>query len=511
MKKVLLTMLGLFVLVFALSGISYGWQGRMGGMGDPFGLVVDESDYLIHPAKIANGEGVRFYGDYRFTYTGVIKWDDRFSVFGLSGVLINSGLIDVSGQELGHDALVGAAFPLWLGRMGLFFTYDGMRGDYDGMSGTRTSLAMENNLDNFAVRVLYGLPVGGGFKLGAETQLAYRHELQEMNVFSASQVVLNSLGVPYPFPNNSSYLEALFKGSMEGKIGSLDVEFTLRGGFYLPGSNSSEWDFQVQSPPGNPVAAWKPNGEVHGWQVGSDLWLRYPLAPDLTLPFLVRADYLQRTRNGFGSGFDGPFSTNTDFRGEVRDLTITVGGGVDKEFGKATRIAAGIYYNYLQRKEDFTYTVSSVGPGLFLMEDLTYPDSMEHQLLLRLAGEHTLSPAVTLRVGLKLFYGWVIPEAKFASAASIAPLLSIFDVSSEGPGHGYDWGIGVSLGGTVKVKPLTLEPFIGGGYRQLHLGLHGVGFSTFSPMLPPIPDFPDDVITRNEWSIGGGLSILYDL
>ena len=50
-------------------------------MGDPFGLVADESDYLIHPAKIANGQGVRFYGDYRFTYTGVTNWDYHLDAF----------------------------------------------------------------------------------------------------------------------------------------------------------------------------------------------------------------------------------------------------------------------------------------------------------------------------------------------------------------------------------------------------------------------------------------------
>ncbi len=60
MKKVVITMIGLLLLVFALSGISYGWQGRMGGMGDPYGLVEDESDYLINPAGIAQGQGTRF-------------------------------------------------------------------------------------------------------------------------------------------------------------------------------------------------------------------------------------------------------------------------------------------------------------------------------------------------------------------------------------------------------------------------------------------------------------------
>src|SRR5208337_4841370 len=59
--------------------------------------------------------------------------------------------------------------------------------------------------------------------------------------------------------------------------------------------------------------------------------------------WLVRADYRQETRDGFGPGFGG--FNSVGFQGEVRNLKITVGGGLDKEIDKATRIAAGIYYN----------------------------------------------------------------------------------------------------------------------------------------------------------------------
>jgi hypothetical protein len=486
MGKRILFMMCLLVLVFALSGVSYAWQGRMGGMGDPFGLVADESDYLIHPAKIANGEGVRFYGDYRFTFTGVTKWDDR------------DPLTDVEGQEFRHNALIGASFPLWLGRMGLFFTYDGMRGDYDGRERA-ISLAMKNDLDAFTVRLLYGLPVGGGFKLGAEAQLAYRNELQKVDTLSAGSASLNTIWMPYPFPNDSSFLEALFKGSLEGKVGPLDVEFTLRGGLVLPGTNSSEWDNLARF--GTlPLTGWNMNGEVHGWQVGGDLWLRYALAQDLTLPFLVRADYLHRTRDGFGPVF-GMLTTSMSFQGEVRDLKITVGGGVDKAFGKATRIAAGIYYNFLQGQEDLTFT--QIAPLESLYEHSTYPHSMEHQLLLRIVGEHIFSPVVTGRAGLNLFYGWVIPELTNDSFDTIFGA----DNTHEGPGHGYDWGFALSLGGTVKLKPITLEPFVGGGYRQFHVGMSGSEYVAFFPIVFPTAE----TISRNEWLVNAGLSILFDL
>jgi hypothetical protein len=54
------------LLTLSLAGVSHGWQGRMAGMGDPFGLVQDESDFLIHPSGIADGKGTNFYGNYRF-------------------------------------------------------------------------------------------------------------------------------------------------------------------------------------------------------------------------------------------------------------------------------------------------------------------------------------------------------------------------------------------------------------------------------------------------------------
>jgi hypothetical protein len=484
-KRILFVVL-LLVPVFALSGVAYAWQGRMGGMGDPFGLVADESDYLIHPAKIANGEGVRFYGDYRFTFTGVTKWDDLPEEE------------ELHGKEFGHNALIGAAFPWGPGRMGLFFTYDGMRGDYDGPAYTDTRFAMKNNLDNFTWRLMYGLPVGGGFKIGAEAALAYRNELQRVDDFSAGSVDLTDGWIPYPWPHDSSFLEALFKGSMEGKIGPVDVELTLRGGVILPGTNSSEWNWQLQQPPGTPVMGWNTGGDVHGWQVGGDLWLRYALASDLTLPILVRADYQQKSRSGFGPALGG---TMAGFQGEVKNLAITIGGGLDKAIGKETRIASGIYYNFLQGRENFTDMETSL-LGIS-RDDFTFPDSMEHQVLLRLVGEHVLSPTVTVRGGLNLFYGWVIPEFKWSSVDPIFGPAT----THEGPGHGYDWGILASLGGTVVVKPLTFEPFVSGGWRQRHEGMKGVDYVASPPAVFPTLD----TISRDEWLVSSGLSILFDL
>jgi hypothetical protein len=192
MKKTLLSILILLFLVLSLGGVSYGWQGRMGGMGDPYGLIADESDFLIHPAKIAAGEGIRFYGHYLFTYTGVTNWDYNMNIAGLLGGTLRD---DVSGDELRHNGLFGASFPLGPGRMGLFFTYDGMRGDYDGhftLTGVYVYeiLDMKSALDAFAFKLLYGLPIGG-FKLGGEVQIAYRQEKKERNDYDSGNAWLN--------------------------------------------------------------------------------------------------------------------------------------------------------------------------------------------------------------------------------------------------------------------------------------------------------------------------------
>ena len=142
-------------------------------MGDPYGLLSDESDFLIHPAGIAKGEGIQFYGNYRFTYRNVQDWDYNVDVFPAPvGPPAFISRYETSGDEQTHDALVGAGFPLGPGRLGIFFEYTGMGGDYDGDVASNAPLGnsydLSSDLDNFALRFLYGLPVGG-FNLGASS------------------------------------------------------------------------------------------------------------------------------------------------------------------------------------------------------------------------------------------------------------------------------------------------------------------------------------------------------
>jgi hypothetical protein len=456
MGKRIFFLLILTVLVFALAGTSAAWQGRMGGMGDPYGLVADEADFLTHPAKIAKGEGTRFYGDYRFSYTGVMDWDypDAF---------------EIPGNEQRHNALLGAAFPLGAGRMGLFFTYAGMRGDFDGESSGEV-IQLKSRFDDFALRLLYGLPIGG-FNLGGEVQFAYRQEKNEIydHTFDLEESWVNDNWIPeYIYPYDSHYWEALFKGSLERQVGPLDLEFTLRGGFIFGGENAWFRDTINEDEEGG----WDVDGAVKGWRIGGDLWLRYPLGDGLTLPVLVRVDYQQKTRDGDGPGFGDYDGDYIAYEHKKTDLAITAGGGLDKEFGKDTRIAVGLYYNYLQGRDEFVRFENGVEE-----ESETMPDVTEHRALLRIAGERRLSPVVVLRAGINGFYGWRILKGA-----------GEYDDFSADGSH---WGVGASVGGTITLKRFALEPFISGGFQGLDLSGEGV--------------------VRNEWNIGGGFSILFDL
>jgi hypothetical protein len=241
------------------------------------------------------------------------------------------------------------------------------------------------------------------------------------------------------------------------------------------------------------------NGAVDGWRIGGDLWVRYPLN-GLVLPFLVRIDYHEKNRDG-----DGPFwyGYYGNYETTERNLHIGVGGGVDKEFNKGTRVAAGIYYNYLQSTNDFWW-------GYYLLTDPTellrfdhgdWPDYSEHQVMLRLAGEHELSPTVALHMGLNGFFGWAT-EDQMSDYMDWLGNRFIFDYSLDGP----HWGIGASLGATVRLQHFALEPFVNGGYQSWDLSDEG---DLYTNVTPPLLLERDD--SRGEWSIGGGLSVLFDV
>ncbi|MCJ7772683.1 MAG: hypothetical protein MUP22_06070, partial [Desulfobacterales bacterium] len=116
MKKNVLMVIVVMFLMFTLFGIAYAWQGRMDGMGDPVGLISDESDFMINPARIADGKSGRIFSHYGFSYTGVGNSWDADLTGGLIPLLI--GGLDLSydlendGGVWRNDALLGVSSPL---------------------------------------------------------------------------------------------------------------------------------------------------------------------------------------------------------------------------------------------------------------------------------------------------------------------------------------------------------------------------------------------------------------
>jgi hypothetical protein len=115
-----------------------------------------------------------------------------------------------------------------------------------------------------------------------------------------------------------------------------------------------------------------------------------------------------------------------------------------------------------------------------------------------LSGEREFSSSVTLRTGLDFFYGWVKEDYKFAFAESFAPLSKYTEETSL---DGHQWGINASLGSTFRLQRFSIEPFLGGGYQKTDL--KGDGYETRTPA-----DLDMDK-SKQEWLVGGGLSILF--
>jgi hypothetical protein len=287
-------------------------------------------------------------------------------------------------------------------------------------------------------------------------------------------------------PYNSHYLEALFKGSLDTTIGPIKAALTVRGGFIFNGDNEL---LRIGA-----LNVFDLRGDVEGWRIGGDLWLRYPLANDLTVPFLVRIDYQSKTRDGDGIIPIGILAgQQSDYDSTEKSFDLEVGGGLDKEFAKGMRLAAGMYYGYGDVRNDFSITV----PGVSLFADYgPYPSLIEHRLRLALAGEWSITPAVTLRMGLEPYYGWIKEDFENASNEFL-PFIE--DVSL----NGSRWGIGASVGGSVKFKRFTLEPFINAGYEELKLDCDGTEF--LRGLAIEVKEL------QRQWFTGGGLSVLFDM
>ncbi len=494
-KKSLLFVL-ILTLFFSFGLTSHGWQGRMAGMEDPYGLVADESDYLTHVAQIAKGKGLNFYGGYRFTYTEVEKFQTEYA--------IDDSVVyryDLPGDILGHNALLGSSFALGPGRMGVFFAYDGIRGDLDTgfIEDEEGGFKNKDELDNFALRLMYGIPVGN-FNFGAEAGVAYRKEKNSLLLYSTSGGSLNvhlsdawpvNISIPPFISYDAAYWEVPLKVGFSGKTGPLETQFTLRGGIIVAGDNTFTLGYD-EDPAYDDL-----DGNTKGWSAGADFWLRYHLGNGLSLPFVVRADYWNKTRDGRGLLLNmfGP-EVFRDYKNEETAFTVTLGGGVDKAIGQNTRLAAGIYYSYLQSNKEVV--TSEFYEGIFNQDIFfdDFPSTAEHRATLRLAGEHALSPVVALRAGMGFFYGFVTQDIVFGFRDDSDELKLKF--SSDG----YRWGAGASLGASIKLKPVTLEPFLNAGYQYLNLS---DDFYENGVIVPGVSRNDK----RERWYVGGGLAVSF--
>ena len=209
----------------------------------------------------------------------------------------------------------------------------------------------------------------------------------------------------------------------------------------------------------------------------------------------LKADYRKKTRDGNGQGID--FGSG-DYKQWQKEFQLEVGGGADKELEKGTRLAGGIYYGYLQDKNEFNLE-RLIGASHEFFDNSDDPKQTEHRVILRLSGEKEFSPSFAMRLGMNFFYGWMKEEFKFDYADTGLGLTSYEDVSMDGS----HWGIRASLGGTVKFGRLILEPFVGGGYERMDLDGNG------TDDLPLTGSLLEMDKAKKEWFIGGGFSIRF--
>ena len=538
MKKVLAVLT--FFAVVALAGTSSAWQGRMSGMGNPQGLIGDESDFLIHPANIVSGEGVKYYLDYQFTYTDLIHMDSNIDA-GIPGIgtLPILGSNATSAQQYDHNSLIGAAFPLAKGRMGVFFAYDNKSGDFDSdvsVLGNNFGIKSDadSRLDNFALRFIYGQPVKT-LNLGVELEVAYRDEDQKewlrYSEFDGDDVMgikIRGVGTTLPFmvPYDSQYWEMSGKVGLNKKFKSTDIDWTVYGGGILSADSDNKYKIQgdisevdVDDEPGNIENASEVcntmNGDVRGYRIGSDLWIRHHVNDSLTLPFLVSVGYTKKDRDGNGpislyevdDGEYDPFNphVNLKYKDIAKTWDVKVGGGVEKEVKGCGRVGAGLYYNYLQSRDRLDFLGEYVGQntedfgGNYLNLNLNkFPYHKEHRLVLKLAGEQVVCDDFTVRGGLDFFYGWVRSDDYSGSVDGYIDDNSGYGKASL-PLDGKNWGIEGSFGATQKFAGLTFEPFIKGGYRLFDVD----GSTDFGRLSVGLDK------KRAEWFTGAGLSVLF--
>jgi len=453
------------------------------------------------------GKGFNAYGHYRLTYDKTSKWDSNWDVPDYP----DYHSYNVDGHEWKHEGLVGAAFQLGAGRMGVFLEYTGINGKYKGDENELHmgdayyyTIDMKDRLNNYSLRAIYGLPVGA-VNVGAEVQLAYRGEQKKtvLDYYYSGEpgyLIINYLWAAdagtdmwpllynYMIPYKSKYWEAQGKLSVAGLIGAAKYALTLKGG--LPFASDNKY-FYFYYYSGHTAEM---DGKVKGFNIGGDFWVRVPVNAKVVLPFVIGAEYGTIKRDG--AGIDS-------YDHETKNLAIRVGGGVDFTPAKGTKLAAGLYYDYLSIKEDTWndyydyYDIGENNYSLYMYSDM--PQRSEHRLTLRLLGEKELSPAVALRGGFNAFYGLVRSDYAFSTYYNEDDGDISYDAPLDLSTKGYNWGLGASIGATVKVGKISLEPFLNGGYIQYKID----GDTIIDGWLLKTK------FEKTNWLVGGGLSVKF--
>ena len=443
------------------------------------------------------------------------------------------------GREYTHEGLVGTTFPMGPGRLGLFFQYQGQFGDYEGdemldvgVTGGSVTLDMENQMEqdqnDFALRLIYGFPVGST-NLAAEAKFAYRDEENyynaELENFSVSGV--GSFQGPFeisnfPFwglnkfiyPYDSDYFDLSFKLGIQWAIGQVQFDLTPRFGFIFGGDNSLDSEMDLDLPGGIRMTNdFDLDGDVDGWEWGADFWMRFPLTEDVSMPWLLRIAQSEKERDADGSGsFDiSPVGVsiplNWDYEVDEDTFEIVAGTGLDINLSSRTKLAFGVYYNYINT-ETALKTAMNI-PDLsgidIIFDQDPFPETTEHRIDAKFGWEHALSTGFLLRGGLGFFYGFVEEEYNLDIGADLLGISLPSVAGQEVDLDGDHIGISGSLGATIKTGSLTFEPFVNGGYRKLSLD----GDNDWLVLSLPIATFDTDK-EQSEWYVSGGISLLFD-
>ena len=178
-------------------------------------------------------------------------------------------------------------------------------------------------------------------------------------------------------------------------------------------------------------------------------------------------------------------------------MNVGVGGGVDFTPAKGTKVAAGIYYDYIRTSQKATFDYIDIGSNTYYDDYPDMPTQTEHRLTLKALAEKEITPTLAVRGGFNVFYGWVEADytTRYAYNGTFNPLYN-FDMS----GDGYNAGVNASVGATFKLNKVALEPFLNAGYVKYSVdgdGLHGLA--------GPISGEND----KTNWNVGGGLSVRF--